>query len=224
MENFKEWDGLYFYLQKYMQFIENRDSLSDSESPKEMEHLVYYDDLTELKNRRAFEKDANELSERGGYPFGILSIDANQLKMVNDAYGHQQGDVFLKEIADSMEEIFGKEHSYRFGGDEFAVILAGRDPKEIPDLIKAFKGSLQKKKVEENQISAAVGYAACPDGKYLEALKEADKRMYEDKKRYQGKRKQESERKELHDFSVTYALEGIILLYGLAVLAVLLLN
>lgn len=226
MEDFKDVDELYFYLKRYMQLEEKRKSSPDPESPEEMEHLAYHDALTDLKNRRSFEKDMKELSG-DNHSLGILSIDANQLKMMNDTYGHQHGDVFLKEIACSMEEVFGKENSYRTGGDEFAVILTDRDKKEISNLIGEFKNSLQGKKVEGISISASVGYAVCSDGKYPEALKEADRRMYEDKKRYQAelqKGKRDCQKRERYHFSITYGMEGLVLLYVLAVLALVLLN
>lgn len=226
MEDFKENDELYFYFQKYLQFKEKRMSKTKSETSGEMEHLAYYDVLTQLKNRRAFEKDAEEMGMKK-IPFWIISMDANNLKKVNDTYGHQQGDEFLKEIADTMRETFGKESCYRFGGDEFAVILADKNEEELLKLTEDFKKKLQCKKVAGVPISVSAGFAICLDGMYGEAFEEADRQMYLDKENFKEnlqKKKHTKKKKEAYHISVTYELREIVMFYLLAVLAVILLN
>lgn len=228
MKDFKDMDDLYFYFQKCMELKENRsrEPLPALESAEEMERLAYYDVLTELKNRRAFEKDAEEM-EGKGTPFWILSMDADNLKKVNDTYGHQRGDEFLKEIADSMGEIFRQENSYRFGGDEFAVLLADKEEKEISGLIKDFKTNLQKGHTAAFPVSVSVGAAFCPDGGYQDVLEEADRKMYQEKEKFKEslrKKQNTPEEKTMQHFSITYGIKEIAMLYALAVLAVILIN
>lgn len=228
MEELKDLDELYFYFQKCMQLKENRSRTLPAVfgSTEEMEHLVYHDVLTELKNRRAFEKDAEEMVGKG-IPFWIISMDANNLKKVNDTYGHQHGDNFLKEIADSMAGIFALDHSYRFGGDEFAVLLPDKGEKEISELMEDLKSSLQSKQVAGLPVSISAGYALCRDGRYEEALEEADRKMYREKEESKKSLRKKTDtpgEKAMRHFSTVYGMKEIAMLYALAVLAAVLLN
>ena len=89
------------------------------------------DDLTGLSNRRAFEEALSsevERAKRFGGDLGLVLIDLDNFKSVNDTYGHPQGDLVLREVArvlrDSSREV---DHAARYGGEELAVILPGTD-------------------------------------------------------------------------------------------------
>jgi diguanylate cyclase (GGDEF)-like protein len=97
----------------------------------ELTRLTYSDATTGLANRRALERDldaAVSRAERGGRSVAILYIDLDQFKAVNDALGHQAGDRLLSQIA---QAIVGASREsdlvFRYGGDEFAVLLPGAD-------------------------------------------------------------------------------------------------
>lgn len=88
--------------------------------------LAYYDVLTGLPNRGHF----NELLAtriRAGAPFGLLLVDIDQLKLVNDTAGHSQGDLLIRTVAERIAASEGALAACRLGGDEFAVLVLGCD-------------------------------------------------------------------------------------------------
>ncbi|MAS05220.1 MAG: diguanylate cyclase [Ahrensia sp.] len=93
------------------------------------EFLAYRDQLTGLGNRRSFDA---ALAERAatGTPFGLLLVDIDNLKIVNDSLGHACGDVLIKAVAAKLRELCENSCAFRMGGDEFAVIAVNADSAE----------------------------------------------------------------------------------------------
>lgn len=85
------------------------------------------DKLTELNNRNAYELDLYTIPEKCEYSLACVYVDANGLKQLNDTRGHKYGDELLKCIAKNIVEVFGKEYSYRLGGDEFIILVPDCD-------------------------------------------------------------------------------------------------
>ena len=89
------------------------------------------DDLTGISNRRAFDDVLSreiERSKRFGSDLGLVLIDLDDFKVVNDTYGHPQGDVVLRAVASVLRESSREiDHPARYGGEELAVVLPGTD-------------------------------------------------------------------------------------------------
>lgn len=155
---------------------------------RELEAAAWSDALTTLCNRRAFERDldvALAAARRHGETFGILMIDLDGFKAVNDRFGHARGDDLLRAFGKALAEAFRTEdHTYRMGGDEFAVLLNRADPAAVQHLLDRVH-QLALRMVEEgfHGTGASAGVAFYPaDGASLtELVKLADERMYEHK-------------------------------------------
>lgn len=95
---------------------------------REVEQLAYTDSLTGLANRRAFDRDVKRalaLAEREDHPLTVVLADVNRFKEINDRYGHITGDRYLCGIAKQVESVLRDgDAGYRWGGDEFAMMLA----------------------------------------------------------------------------------------------------
>lgn len=142
--------------------------------------ILHTDALTELLNRRSFEKHISEEKKR----VGILFFDVNRFKYVNDNYGHGYGDECLETIAKALKTVYGKYgYCYRIGGDEFCVILHKNvdSADEMNETLVSYLD--EKRKTDEKLPSVAVGYAVFDPKKETatDALGRADKAMYSDK-------------------------------------------
>ena len=76
--------------------------------------------------------------------YGIILMDANDLKMINDKYGHAAGDEYIKGCCKILSDVFGCSPVFRIGGDEFAVILKGRDYENRHELLAKIKEIFRK--------------------------------------------------------------------------------
>lgn len=163
---------------------------SDASKAEEIDwkYIATHDENTGLGNTRAFKV----AKEKAGTACAILFFDVNNLKYVNDNYGHEDGDLLLKRAADAIAEQFGTENAYRTGGDEFVVILPNSNGKKaqeqiglkVAEIHKAMQAYM-KKSDRHVPHSISVGLAV-GDGKHTvsDVLKAADAAMYRNKKAY----------------------------------------
>ena len=109
-----------------MKFLQGLCGQKRSRQDKELERLrrlAYEDELTGVGNLRAFREEvARQI--KSDKPFGILYLDLDRFKTVNDTYGHLAGDRVLREVAHVLKNTGASNaHTYRLGGDEFALIV-----------------------------------------------------------------------------------------------------
>ena len=147
------------------------------------------DYMTKLYNRRSYDNSIKKAIE-GGYPFSLMVIDVDDFKVVNDSLGHIVGDNALKEIAGLIKQNTRNEDlCFRYGGDEFAVILPNAKKEEailIGERIQSriLLDNLNTKGLSELKISLSVGVAQWNPGMSPQDLTElADKAMYSSKNR-----------------------------------------
>ena len=156
------------------------------------EQLISIDPLTNLSNRKQLELSFKQWSKSLGEAekLGILLVDANNFKHINDTYGHPQGDVALKAIAESLSlgcrEITGKAVVARYGGDEFVVLMITDSESSLDELKRRINESLAKvvmDRVLPFELSVSIGTSVFRAGDSLRGLIErADKAMYSEKK------------------------------------------
>ena len=142
------------------------------------------DMLTGVLNRNEMnnyvDRLSNETSDKKE-SIGVVFVDLNGLKRVNDDKGHNAGDTLLKDAAKALEEVFDVNNIYRAGGDEFTMIIPGASAEDLIEWTKKLREIAGK---YEN-LSFAIGSCAESDSRNVrEALKIADQRMYDDKREY----------------------------------------
>ena len=133
------------------------------------------DALTDLFNRKTYYDDALKYEKKFS---GIIQIDMNCLKYLNDTKGHEEGDKALKCIADiSLKEITKDMAAYRMGGDEFLSVATSTKEDKIREIAQRIK-----EKVIEQGYSCSIGVASYSKGLSLdEVIKKAEEEMYADK-------------------------------------------
>ena len=149
--------------------------------------LAHVDPLTGLGNRRAFDQDLAGLGQAAGSGkrgCQVAIVDLDGLKHINDTYGHAHGDALLKTFGELLSEAFRAEGlAYRFGGDEFALLLMRPLAGGPPETQERVRGVVTRTRERGfPQVRASVGVAEVPaDGDAAAALHVADTRMYAQK-------------------------------------------
>nr|WP_308651118.1 diguanylate cyclase [uncultured Agathobacter sp.] len=148
------------------------------------EQLSLYDSLTGFYNRNYTAKYDFDNSE--SLPCSYIICDCNNLKKVNDRYGHKAGDNYICEAAEILKDVVSdKSIVIRWGGDEFLIITPSCSRQVHETLIDRINSSRESFEIKEIKTGLAVG-GALRDSLDIpedEVLKEADKRMYDNKAR-----------------------------------------
>src|SRR5918999_3956426 len=162
---------------------------------RELESQANTDALTGLGNLRQLQRSIGQLLEmnkRYGHPFGLLLMDIDGLKRINDAHGHQAGDRVLMQVAMSLRRsIRSVDTAARLGGDEFCVLLPQQDLKSAAKLAARLATAVEEEVASPGElasISVSIGVAATPEhGDEAEALIDtADRAMYRAKAAGEG--------------------------------------
>lgn len=93
---------------------------------KELENYAYQDVMTGLGNRFSGMQHLQQLMESGA-DFGLCFVDMDHLKLVNDTYGHLDGDIYINHVGDALRNFAPLCNTYRVGGDEFMLLITGLD-------------------------------------------------------------------------------------------------
>ena len=138
-----------------------------------------FDPLTNLFNRAMYYSDIPKMEKD---ITGLIQIDMNGLKYINDNYGHLEGDNGLIAIADALKKCTNRKmYVYRLGGDEFTILITNESEEKILETIKDIKAELSRTK-----YSAAIGFAyrISKEDNLNTLIKLADNRMYADKAQF----------------------------------------
>ena len=160
-----------------------------SDALEKSEKLAVKDALTGIRNKLGYNREAERLENEiasGTAKFGLAMIDLNFLKVMNDEYGHEKGDLALINISKIICDIFLHSPVFRIGGDEFIVILQNNDYDKAPELIKQFEDKIDAIAQDESlppweRVSASLGcamYDPAIDTGVDDVFQRADKAMY----------------------------------------------
>lgn len=170
-----------------------RDISERKRTEEKLRYLSTHDPLTGLYNRLYFEEELERLERSRLFPIGVVMIDVDGLKRINDTLGHAAGDKILQKAARVLVSVFrAADMVARIGGDEFVVMLPGTDETVVSTAVERVRASLSDQVANGDGalLSLSLGMAtAMQPGTLLDALKLADKQMYQNKSRHACRRK-----------------------------------
>ncbi len=155
---------------------------------------VYVDALTSVRNKAGYSAAIAKLQEQMDNPnaeleFAFGVFDCDNLKFINDSFGHDKGDAYLKAASSLICSIFKHSPVFRIGGDEFAVILTNEDYNNREKLISQFREAeaeiCRKQQNKWDQVNVAMGLAVYDkeiDTSVIDVARRADQNMYENKR------------------------------------------
>lgn len=173
------------YSPKKGQFAVIVDDITEQrKKQEEVAYISYHDYLTNLYNRRYFVEAYEKLLIDKHYPLGVMMIDINGLKIINDAYGHDQGDKAIILASNILKSVFDSTCVVaRIGGDEFAALV----PYASNDSLMHYKTQIVEMSKDAHvgniELSLAIGYETVMDDKESigDLLSLSEKHMYRNK-------------------------------------------
>ena len=160
---------------------------------KDLQHrLAHRDSLTGLRNTTSYKRWVVEFDKKikeGGVSFGVIVLDINYLKKINDTYGHIYGNELIITASRIICDIFKRSPVFRIGGDEFLVILQNRDLADKEHLFANFDSACAMTYVDKDNVrfpvSIAKGFSEFDPDKdthFSEVFERADSEMYKNKR------------------------------------------
>jgi len=150
----------------------------------EISYLSYHDYLTELYNRRFCEEEIKRLNTYRNLPFSIIVGDLNGLKLINDTFGHDEGDKLLKIAAATIQSACRIDDIVaRWGGDEFIVLLPKTNKEETEELVNRIRHLYSEEQVNGIQLSISFGWDTkqTMNEEITKVFKNAEDDMYRNK-------------------------------------------
>ncbi|QLY40865.1 diguanylate cyclase [Hujiaoplasma nucleasis] len=161
-----------------------RDITEQENRYQELLYISTHDYLTDLYNRKVYYERLKELNDSEQFPFAVINLDFNGLKLINDAFGHEYGDLALKKTAEILKNLIGENDSvYRVSGDEFSVIMVNAYKQDVIQFRSHLFDELKKTKIKNLSLSVAMGYFIQKDRltPLDEVRKNAENDMYRQK-------------------------------------------
>jgi len=160
------------------------DITSRKKNEEEILHMSYHDKLTGLYNRRFVEEEIKRLDTERQLPLSIIMGDLNGLKIINDTFGHNEGDRMLLEATGLLTKISRSEDILaRWGGDEFVILLPKTSIAAAEDILLRIKNECEDLTVRNIPLGLAIGIATKTELKQNveEIITEAEGNMYKNK-------------------------------------------
>ncbi len=151
---------------------------------EEVVYMSYHDQLTGLYNRRFFEEEFNRLNTKRHLPISLIMADVNGLKLINDAFGHEEGDKLLQLMASVLRNTCREsEIIARLSGDEFVILLPNTTETSVQHIVQRLKKALfhEKFKSIEFSMSFGSGTKACESESKKMLFKRVEDQMYRNK-------------------------------------------
>jgi len=167
----------------------------EKKTAEERDHarnIAFVDPLTGVKSKHAFAMKEGEMETRMAdgetEAFAVIVCDVNGLKHINDTLGHKAGDEYIRSACKMLCEYYSHSPVYRIGGDEFVVLLQGRDFEARYEILHDINGKIEQN-LREGKVVASLGmaeYDAGSDKSFHDVFMRADGLMYERKMQLKG--------------------------------------
>ena len=171
--------GIFLFLSNQISTIRKLKAMNFAleESRRRLRRMVEIDPLTGLYNRRKLREYVHRIKE------GLVAfIDIDGFKAINDRWGHDIGDEYLRKMADYLRNSFREDGIFRIGGDEFLVIISSLDENKLRERIKVLKENLKREKSLPESLKISVGLSSFKgEAEFSDALHLADRNMYLEK-------------------------------------------
>ena len=173
---------------KLFEFVSSQiaTAIERKRTEEKIKHLSFHDVLTGLYNRAYFEEELERYNFSRYYPLSIVMLDVNGLKVINDTFGHQEGDRLLQHLSESLTSVSRQgDILARIGGDEFAILLPSTTSEQAHEFCERVKKVCQQDKIKPIylRLNISLGHTT-QEGEYKDMysfLKTADLNMYHDK-------------------------------------------
>ncbi|MDN4608064.1 GGDEF domain-containing protein [Sporosarcina highlanderae] len=158
---------------------------------KQFDRVKYFsekDPLTNTFNRRTIERSFQKIAktcDKKGQKLGVILLDLNDFKVVNDTYGHHKGDELLTEIASRLNKsVNNNDLVARWGGDEFLILVPNCKDRFRVEYINNLNQTLEEEFEHFPTIRASIGFAFYPDDEqsFQGLIQKADEAMYKNKR------------------------------------------
>lgn len=165
-----------------------------------LEQKAMKDELTGADNRHRFDLFVADIENSNQLPISFISADCNDLKVINDTYGHLVGDEYIRTAVLLFRMILpANSHVFRVGGDEFVMVLPYTDEEQAEEYVRKLKEESTQFKIKDKHISISYGNSCLKsiNQTIWKCLEQADKKMYIDKKKHKQKTVNQSNHSEI---------------------------
>ena len=156
------------------------DTTKRVEAEQKLQYMADHDMLTDLYNRHYFDQKLREIDNPENLPLTYIVGDINGIKLVNDSFGYGTGDEIIRSVADAFQQWAPDENVFRIGGNEFAVLMAGKGSEAAEEWIINFKSKISKIRLGALDVSVSFGSGTKyqPEDSMAEVIKRAEDAMY----------------------------------------------
>lgn len=146
-------------------------------------HLAMCDDLTGVGNRRRLDRDLAIEAATGDIPVAVIMVDVDHFKRINDEHGHEAGDTALRDVANAMRlEVRAGDVVYRYGGEEFCVLLARTNTTEAGQVAERIRFAVSQLPSAVNEpLTVSIGVALGKGEHVAQTMVRADEALYKSK-------------------------------------------
>lgn len=161
-----------------------RDITEKLEKQQEIEYLSFHDHLMGLYNRRYLDDSLKRLDTPRNLPFAVIVLDVNDLKVLNDQYGHFVGDELLIHVAEALKRTCRSDDIVcRMGGDEFVILLPETDEQDVQKVMERLHSEFSSIQIQGTNATVSAGYGIKTrmEDSMESVLLRADSHMYQQK-------------------------------------------